>query len=243
MTYSTHGQSFSLPKGVRATVDFLQRIADKINGAELGVTAKVGFTAEMIHRPVTECAAYVLLEKLSFGNAEFSVTVYSPLKLEGRGCIEKAQSVCRVISEGDSSYCTQNLTVGQVRYNNSSNAFTVKISGTAESKFPYFGGVSVRAFNFKEASDKSVEFTAESVRIEHDCLPYLIKTICSSKPLDAVQGEENRTITFNSVEPNTADKLIGCGVFSLEVKSGEDIKIFTDCYCVKQINDKLVIGN
>lgn len=245
--HSIPGQYFSLPKGGIATVDFLQSLADTINGANIGATAKVGFVADMIKRPVTECGAYVLLENLSFGNAEFSVTVYSPLSSEGKGCIEKAQAVCRAISGQRSDLCIENLTMGAVQYNSNSNAFTVKISGTATgvegSILPIFGGVSARAFNFKSNSDRIVEFTAESVKIECDYSPYPIKTICSGKPLDVLTGEKRYTITFGKISQKTADSLTGNGTFSVEIKSDGEMKYFADCYCEKLVGDKLVIKN
>lgn len=222
-------------KTLEALVEFL---SENLDG-----NVKSGYASTGLKAPVTEPGVYITLAKTeistSSGKVGFSALVYSPPENGGSGCVRLAEEVavlllrCRDVTVGD-------LNVSNVKYNDSSGAFVMEITGSAkstDSEEITLSAVKIRAHDFENSPQTVISVSAAEVNIQSGCSVYPIMTICSDVPVEQLRGAAKYTVTLGNVPHENTLTFFSGGKFTLTVDINNDTIEFTNCRCISESFD------
>lgn len=184
---------------------------------------RLGYESGRVDRPVLKKAVYVTPGEIREKEIDFVIYIYTPVSLEGQECVKTACEVYNVLIDGGIEL--KGTAVGGVRYDNSSQGFVVKITGTAADdslEYGESGGGNVESekiecelsYVFKNGTS-SYKFTAESYRVVCTSEDYPIMTIYEKEPIEIIKGANVYKVVIEGVEFITVSMIVSGRMFNL----------------------------
>ncbi len=220
-------------------LETLALIKDYLSQELDDIVVEIGYSSDILTSPVSSPAVYLTIKDTdteeSGGRFNFSAYVYTNTNDGGKECIRTAQSVAAaLVSCTDVSVA--GLNIGEVTYNNSTDAFVIELTAGApftddEGEVTSIAGYLVIASDFESGECDDITMYASSVVVKTDCSHYPIMTICTGVPEACVNAQTEYTITLSGVSAENAQRLRTNGSFTLKVKSGSSEEEYSDCGC------------